>query len=158
KPTSNGLQGRTNADDLATQGARRRDRGRPGREGGLMSANPSPGSPFAAWGRFVHRRRLTVLVLSLAVLAASGALILAGGSPSLSLQANGQARQAADLVHAQVPQRGASSFQVVFEDASANAATPGFQSAVAEALGPLRSDRRVSAIVTPYDAQATSSE
>ena len=123
-----------------------------------MSVPPTAGSPLAAWGRFVSRHRLAVLVLSLAVLLASGALVLAGGSPSLSLQTNGQARQAADLVHQQLPQRGASSFQVVFEDASGNAKSPEFQSAVADALRPLRSDGRVSAIVTPYDAGATTSE
>jgi putative drug exporter of the RND superfamily len=112
-------------------------------------------SPLAAWSGFVFRHRLGVLILALVVLGGSGALVLAGGTLSLSLQTNGQARQAENLVGQQLPQPGASSFQVVFESSSQSATSPGFQAAVDDALRPIRSDQRVTRIVTPYDQPAT---
>jgi hypothetical protein len=115
-------------------------------------------SPFAAWAGFVYRRRAGVLALALAVLTGSVAVILAGGALSLSLQTSGPAQQAATLVRQQIPQPGASSFQVVFQNSSESATSPGFRAEVEEALRPLRSDRRVTSIITPYDKGAAASD
>jgi putative drug exporter of the RND superfamily len=113
-------------------------------------------SPLATWARFVFRHRRSVLVAAMVVLAGTAALVLAGGTLSLSLQTNGPARRAADLVHQQIPQPGASSFQVVFRSSSDRARSAAFRSAVDSALKPIRSDGRVTSVVTPYDAATPS--
>ena len=113
---------------------------------------------FAAWGRFVHRRRWLVLVVSAVLLGASVALLLRGGTLTTGgpLRSNLQSAQAANLVASELAQgnSGGSSFLLIFRSSSLTATDAGFRQAVEAALAPLQGDRRVTAIGTPYNAAA----
>jgi putative drug exporter of the RND superfamily len=110
---------------------------------------------FAAWGRFVYRRRWLVLVCSGLLLVASAVIVAQGGK----LQSGGfietsESGRASRLVERELPRAGGSTFTLIFSSDSLDARNAEFRTAVESAIAPLRSDPRVATIVTPYDGSA----
>jgi RND superfamily putative drug exporter len=117
------------------------------------------GAPaLARWGRLIHRHRVAALVLSAVALAVSLAALLPGGNLTTNLGATGQARQAEDLIRQQLAEPGRSSFELVLRSSSLRVPEPPFRSAALAAVAPLRTDPRVTAVITPYDATGTDAE
>jgi putative drug exporter of the RND superfamily len=110
---------------------------------------------FAAWGRFVYRRRWPVLAISGLMLVASAVIVIQGAK----LQSGGfietsESGRASRLIERELPGAGGGTFTLIFSSDTLAATSPEFRAAVDEALTPLRSDPRVAAIVTPYDGTA----
>ena len=107
---------------------------------------------FAAWGRFVYRRRRPVLVLSIALLLASGFTASQGGK----LQSGGfietaESGRASKLIEQELPRVGGSTFTLIFSSDTLDGKDPAFRAAVEAAIASLRTDPRVDTITTPYD-------
>jgi RND superfamily putative drug exporter len=110
---------------------------------------------FAAWGRFVYRRRWPVLAVSGLMLIASAFIVLQGAK----LQSGGfietsESGRASRLIERELPQAGGGTFTLIFSSETLTATSPEFRAAVEAAIAPLRSDPRVASIVTPYDGTA----
>jgi len=111
---------------------------------------------FDRWGRFVYRRRLLVLGLSLLVLAASGVLAAGGGELSNGSPGTGslESFRASSLVKQELAPATATpaggSFLLIFSSQTLQVSDSAFRSALESALEPLRSDPRVTGIDTPY--------
>src|SRR5437588_5124305 len=110
---------------------------------------------FAAWGRFVYRRRWPVLAVSGLLLLASMFIVIQGGK----LQSGGfietsESGRASRLIERELPSAGAATFTLILSSDTLSATSPEFRAAVDAALAPLRSDPRVAQIVTPYDGTA----
>ena len=107
---------------------------------------------FAAWGRFVYRRRLPVLVLSILLLLASGFIASQGGKlESGGFIETAESGRASRLIEKELPIVGGSTFTVIFSSDTLSANDPEFRAAVEAALVPLRTDPRKDTIITPYD-------
>ena len=114
---------------------------------------------FAAWGRFVFRRKWWVLAASIVLLAG-----VAGVGFSLKGQLNNtshvhfESQRAIDLINAQFPKAtdtgGGSSFEVLFTSPSLQVGDPAYKAAVEQTLRPLRNDSRVKDIQTIYSVPA----
>src|SRR5437867_11838656 len=110
---------------------------------------------FAAWGRFVFRRRWWVLGVSGLLLAGSALVAAQGGKlESGGLIETSESGQASRLIQHELPRSGGSTFTLVFASDTLDAKSPEFRAAVTEAIAPLRTDPRVATIVTPYDGSA----
>src|SRR5213594_3857745 len=110
---------------------------------------------FAAWGRFVFRRRWWVLGVSGLLLAGSALVAAQGGKlESGGLIETSESGQASRLIQHELPRSGGSTFTLVFASDTLDAKSPEFRAAVEEAIAPLRADPRVATIVTPYDGNA----
>src|SRR2546427_1346951 len=112
-------------------------------------------SMFAAWGRFVYRRRWPVLAVSGVLLLASIFIVAQGGK----LQSGGfietsESGRASRLIERDLPRAGAATFTLILSSDTLTATSLEFRAAVDAALTPLRSDPRVATIVTPYDGTA----
>src|SRR5712691_7207818 len=110
---------------------------------------------FAAWGRFVYRRRWPVLAVSGLLLLASAFIVAQGGK----LQSGGfietsESGRASRLIERELPRAGAATFTLLLSSETLSATSPEFRTAVDAALAPLRTDSRVATIVTPYDGTA----
>jgi RND superfamily putative drug exporter len=110
---------------------------------------------FAAWGRFVYRRRWPVLAVSGVLLLASIFIVIQGGK----LQSGGfietsESGRASRLIERELPRAGAATFTLIFSSDTLTAASAEFRAAVDAALAPLRNDPRVAAITTPFDGTA----
>ena len=110
---------------------------------------------FAAWGRFVYRRRWPVLAVSGVLLLASIFVVIQGGK----LQSGGfietsESGRASRLIERELPRAGAATFTLIFSSETLTATSAEFLAAVDAAITPLRRDGRVAAIVTPYDGTA----
>ena len=116
---------------------------------------------FARWGRFVYRFRWATLIGSALLLGLSIAAILTGGT----LAGNGgfgadlPAGKAAKLIGDEIHPQGAgatapagSSLSLIFSSATQTVDDPAFQQALENAVAPLSSDSRVTAVTTPYSA------
>ncbi|MDP8903698.1 MAG: MMPL family transporter [Chloroflexota bacterium] len=104
---------------------------------------------FAAWGRFVYRRRRVVALIS--VLVALAASTVAGQATSL-LSSGGWLLEKSESGRvterlAQEFDRGRSQLIVLFRTEGREAASAEVQDQVAEAIAPLRADERVSAVI-----------
>src|SRR5213594_5188788 len=110
---------------------------------------------FAAWGRFVFRRRWWVLGVSGLLLAGSALVAAQGGKlESGGLIETSESGQASRLIQHELPRSGGSTFTLVFASDTLDAKSPEFRAAVEEAIAPLRTDPRVATIVTPYHGNA----
>ena len=110
---------------------------------------------FAAWGRFVHRRRWPVLAVSALLLVASGWIAASGAK----LQSGGfietsDSGRASRLIEHELPTAGGATFTLVFSSDRLTVTDAAFGDAVGEALRPLREDPRVATIVSPFDGSA----
>src|SRR5262245_40490937 len=106
---------------------------------------------LAAWGRFVHRHRWIVLILSLSTSALSLWLTRYGGRlDSAFAPAGTEAARAVDLMERELPRRPLA-FELIFGHPTMRATDPVFRAAVDRAVAPLREDSRVSAVRTAWD-------
>ncbi|HEV2030211.1 MAG TPA: MMPL family transporter [Candidatus Dormibacteraeota bacterium] len=112
---------------------------------------------FARWGRFVYRFRWATLIASAVLLGLSIAGVLTGGTLAgnggfgADLPAGKAAKLISDEIHPQgVTATTGSSFSLIFSSASLTADDPAFQQALQDAVTPLNSDLRVTAVTTPY--------
>jgi len=107
---------------------------------------------FAAWGRLVHRRRGAVFVLSGLLLAASAG-IAALGNPAGANQvdAGTESGRAQGLLQAELPKSRGTSFSLLFSGGPLAATDDSFRQSVLDAVAPLRTDRRVTQVRTPYE-------
>ena len=110
---------------------------------------------FAAWGRFVYRRRWPVLAVSGLLLVASVFIVAQGGK----LQSGGfietsESGRASRLIERELPRAGGGTFTLIFSSDTLTGTSPEFRAAVDAAIANLRSDPRVATIVTPYDGTA----
>jgi RND superfamily putative drug exporter len=110
---------------------------------------------FAAWGRFVYRRRWPVLAISGLLLIASAFVVAQGAK----LQSGGfietsESGRASRLIERELPRAGGGTFTLLFSSDTLAGTSAEFRSAVDAAIAPLRADPRVATIVTPYDGSA----
>src|SRR6266850_452142 len=113
------------------------------------------------WGRFVHRRRWLVLAASLVLLAASGVLLARGGEfGNFDSVVSSESGRASALLNSQLPRPTGTppgtTVLFVFESDTLVVTEPAFQTALLDAIAPLRTDARVQSIRTFYDAPAQS--
>src|SRR5229473_2177752 len=113
------------------------------------------------WGRIVHRRRWLVLAVSLLLLAASGVLLARGGEfGNFDSVVSSESGQASALLNSQLPRPTGTppgtTVLFVFESDTLVVTDAAFQTALLDAIAPLRADARVQAIRTFYDAPAQS--
>jgi RND superfamily putative drug exporter len=111
---------------------------------------------FGTWGRVVYRWRWVVLASSALLLGASISGLLHGGGLSSGNSNSNQfeAARASNLI-AQEQRSGqpsGSSFLLIFSSRDGAATDPAFRAEVQAALAPIRDDRRVASVQTPYDA------
>jgi len=107
---------------------------------------------FERWGHFVFRRRWAVLILSVFLMALSVVVLSAGGTlKSGGIIQTSESGRATKLISDELPKVGGSSFQLVFSSPTLSVTDPAFKAAFEQALAPLRSDDRITQIVTPYD-------
>ena len=115
------------------------------------------------WGRFVYRRRWHVLLASAALLVLSGFLAARGGElDNPDALASSESGRASALLNGERPSPTpapanatpvpGTTFVLVFEHDTMVATDPVYQSAVLDAIAPLRSDERVLSVRTYYDA------
>lgn len=109
---------------------------------------------FDRWGRFIYRIRWAALAFGVVVLGLSIAGIFTGGNingnrPSTTTESD----RAYSLVQAELPQvvGSGSSYLLLFSSSELLVANSSFQAALQGAVGPLRTDPRVTSVVTPYD-------
>ena len=115
---------------------------------------------FARWGGFVFRHRWPTLVGALLLVGATLFGATHGGQFKNSQSDVGEATRANDLANAELSRSsstGGTSFWLILRSRSTTADDPAFQSAVDQAISPLRSDSRVVTITTPYTAPNTQS-
>src|SRR4030095_6381852 len=119
-----------------------------------QAARPRPGRRrvvLAAWGRFVHHRRVTVLLLSALTLIPAVWLVLRGGTfDNNPVPRFTESGRAIGLIEQELPKR-PPSFGLILSSSEHKATSPAFETAVRQALEPLRADARVERVVTPYD-------
>ncbi len=116
---------------------------------------------LATWGHLVYRRRWAALALSLLVLVASIGVLAQAGSLGNGNNTQTEAGRAASLIDSELPRTSGSSFAVIFGSPTLSVHDVRFRRAMQTALGPLRADRRVTSVQTPYDmgpAQAAAME
>jgi RND superfamily putative drug exporter len=108
-------------------------------------------SLLARYGRFVHRRRWAMLLVSAGLVAASIGGVLYGTSPHFNgSPTDTEAANADRLISTQLPQTSGSSFELLYSGGSLKVADPAFRSAMEASLSRLRKDSRVTAVRTPY--------
>ena len=111
---------------------------------------------FSAWGRFVYRWRWGTLAVSALLLGLSVVGLLRGGSLTSGNSATSglEAARASSLIGRELNagQPAGSSFLLIFGSNDRSATDPVFRSEVESALAPVKSDPRVMAVHTPYDA------
>ena len=110
---------------------------------------------FAAWGRFVFRRKWWVLAASVLLLAGvAGAGFSLKGQLTNTSHVHFESQRAIDLIDAQFPKAkdtgGGSSFEVLFTSNALPVTDPAYKAAVEQTLQPLRSDSRIKDIQTIY--------
>jgi RND superfamily putative drug exporter len=104
-----------------------------------------------AWGRFVHRNRVPVLVLSLLSLLPAAWLIHRGGEfDNNPIPRSTESGRAADLIERELPKQ-PSTFHLIFSHPTLRTEDPVFRAEVEQALAPLRADTGVARVKTPYD-------
>ncbi len=108
---------------------------------------------FTAWGHFVHRFRWPVLLVSIALLLASGAIAGQGGKlESGGFIETAESGRATKLIEKELPRAGGSTFTLIFSSPTLAWNNAEFQSAVTAAIAPLRTESRIDSITTPYDS------
>ncbi|HET8577850.1 MAG TPA: MMPL family transporter, partial [Methylomirabilota bacterium] len=106
---------------------------------------------LAAWGRLAYRWRWWLLGLSALSLAVALGLLSQGGRlDAETILTRTESGRAADLLTKELPGRPAS-FNLILSTRRLRATDPAFRAEVDRALAPLRADRRVARLRTPYD-------
>jgi RND superfamily putative drug exporter len=114
---------------------------------------------FTAWGHFVYRFRWPVLLVSIVLLVASGAIAAQGGKlESGGFIETAESGRASKLIERELPRAGGSTFTLIFSSPTLMWNTGEFQTAVTDALKDLRADTRIDSISTPYDSAGLPSQ
>src|SRR5260370_28709222 len=100
------------------------------------------------WGRVVHRRRWLVLAASLALLAGGGVVLARGGEfGNFDSVVSSESGRASALLNTQLPRATGTppgtTLLLVFESDTLIVIDPVFQTALLDAIAPLRTDERV---------------
>ncbi len=110
---------------------------------------------FTAWGHFVYRFRWIVLIVSVAMLIASGAIASQGGKlESGGFIETAESGRASKLIERELPRAGGSTFTLIFSSDTLTATDPAFRTAVDAAMATLKADPRIDSISTPFDASS----
>jgi RND superfamily putative drug exporter len=105
------------------------------------------------WGRFVHRHRWAVLVVSVVSSAVSLWLIgHAGGASNMLIPRETESGRAIELMHRELPGR-PPTFHLLFWHPTLPASHPEVRAELLRALAPLRDDQRVTAVRTAWDTR-----
>jgi uncharacterized membrane protein YdfJ with MMPL/SSD domain len=110
------------------------------------------GAMFARWGRFVYRFRWATLIASALLLGLSIVAIFTGGTlaDSGGFGADLPAGKANKLINDEINKQPAvavgSGFTLIFSSSTLTADDPKFQQALQDAVAPLSSDPRVTAV------------
>jgi RND superfamily putative drug exporter len=105
---------------------------------------------LAAWGRFVHRRRWPILLLSVLSLLPAAWFIHRGARfDNTPLPKSTESGRAVDLIQRELPKK-PPSFGLIFGHQTLKVNDAAFQQAVDGALAPLRADSRVARVLTPW--------
>jgi uncharacterized membrane protein YdfJ with MMPL/SSD domain len=110
---------------------------------------------FAAWGRFVYRNRWAVLVGSGVLLAISIVSLAMGGTLQSGgpLSSNLESAKAQSIINSQLNTgntKPTSSFDLIFKSDTMSVSDPAYQSALDDALAPIKGDSRIDSMTTPY--------
>ncbi|HYB69219.1 MAG TPA: hypothetical protein VEH80_01040, partial [Candidatus Bathyarchaeia archaeon] len=98
---------------------------------------------LAGWGRFVHRFRAAIIVLSLLSAVPSLWLIAHGGRlATTDVPTTTESGRALDLIGRELPGR-PPSFTLIFSSPTRSASDPAFRQELVAAVAPLRADPRV---------------
>ena len=115
-------------------------------------------SVLESWGRFVHRHRWAVLILSVLSSGASLWLVRHGGRfDTAFVPTETESGHALMLMNRDLPQRPLA-FHLVFGGKTMPVTDPAFRAEVERALAPLQSDPRVAAIRTPWNVRPAEPE
>jgi RND superfamily putative drug exporter len=107
---------------------------------------------FAAWGRLVHRLRWLVLVVSFALLVATGYVASRGGDlVGGGIIETSESGQALAIMRDELPQASGSSFSLLFSSDTLKVTDDEFRAKVQSAIARIRDDSRVKAVQTPWD-------
>ena len=107
---------------------------------------------FAAWGRFVHRFRWPVLILSALLLVGSGFVVAQGAKlESGGFIETAESGRASRLIERELPTAGTATFTLIYSSPNLSAKDPQFRAEVERSLAPLKADPRVDTIRTAYD-------
>ena len=107
---------------------------------------------FARWGRFVHRFRWPVLILSAFLLSGSIAIVLQGAKlESGGFIETAESGRASRLIERELPTAGTATFTLIYSSPTLSAKDPAFRAEVERSLEPLKADPRVDTIRTAYD-------
>lgn len=107
---------------------------------------------LASWGRWVHRYRWWVLIVSLLTLAPAAYVTSKGGHlDSVFIPTDSESGQALDLTKKELPLN-VQSFGLIFRNPDLHATAPVFRAEVERALTPLRTDPAVAEVRTAYDS------
>ena len=114
---------------------------------------------FAWWGRVVYRWRWAVLVVSVVLLGGFIYSLMTGGSLGTgnSTSSTLEAARAARLINDQLSTgtTGGANFLLIFSSPDQLATDPVFQTELENALAPIQDDPRVTDIISPYTADAS---
>ena len=108
---------------------------------------------LASWGRFVHRHRVVVLLLSVLLLSVSVFGLVSGGQLSNKWPENVESGEALKLLQDELPATG-SSFVFLFLSPTLDVDDPAFERAMRDALAPLQGHDLVASVQLYHDAPA----
>ena len=109
---------------------------------------------LAAWGRWVHRFRWWMLIISVLPMAPAVWLMGHGGRLDTGfVLTNSESGRALDLMRRELP-RTPASFDLIFRSPTLRATDPAFRVEFERAVAALRNDPRVAHVRTAYDAAA----
>ncbi|MBI5481747.1 MAG: MMPL family transporter [Deltaproteobacteria bacterium] len=106
---------------------------------------------FARWGRFVYRRRWTVLVASLGLCVLSIVGLLTGGVLANVLSASAESTQALKLMEQELPTPTGHTFSILISSKTLRVDDPVFKAAAEKLLNDVEKDKRVAGVRSPYN-------
>jgi uncharacterized membrane protein YdfJ with MMPL/SSD domain len=113
---------------------------------------------LAAWGRFVHRRRWPVLLVSvLSLLPAAWVVHRGGRFDNTPLPKSTESGRTVDLIQRELP-KNPPSFGMILSHPTLAVTDPAFRAAADETLAPLRRDPRVARVLTPWEGASPVTE
>jgi RND superfamily putative drug exporter len=106
---------------------------------------------LAAWGRFVHRHRVTVIVLSVISLLISVAILIRGGQLGPAIIPFTEADRGQQLLERALGRPGPNSFVLIAHSSTLRVDDPAFINALRAQLSAVEHDPRVQRMVSPLD-------
>ncbi len=107
---------------------------------------------LAAWGRFVFRNRVVVLVCSVLLVAAAALSLRHGGNLTTGTLADLESTHADELARQALGDRAGPTVIALFRSDTMTVDDPSFYSAMDDALSPLEDDHDVADVLSPVEA------